>query len=96
MEYKREDFINSTNIADMLERLENGERLAIGEWELFMSYTDAIWTRRKMTKEEMMDRGWVLYEPGWEQIPYKTLEEALDKIGCNVQKQVSIFDVMKE
>lgn len=86
------DFINSTNIAEILQRLENGEHFFIGNWELFMSYAETIWIRREMTKEEMLDRGWESDEPGWEQIPYKTLEEALDKIGCKLQKQVSIFD----
>ncbi len=92
MEFKKEDFINSINISDMLEELKEGEYLYFGEWELFMSYTGTFWIRRELTQEEIDFNGFE--EPGWCQEPCKTLEEALEKMGCIVQKQVSIFDVV--
>lgn len=82
---------NSINL-NILEQLKEGGHLYFGEWELFMSYTGTFWIRRDMTQEKLIESEFE-EEEGWHQEPCKTLEEALEKIGCVVQKQVSIFDL---
>lgn len=90
MVFEKENFINTNNVSVILEQLEDGDHLFFGIWELFMNYTGTFWIRRDMTQEEIEKERF----EGWHQELCQTLEEALEKIGCLVQKQVSIFDAM--
>lgn len=51
-----------------------------------MSYNGTFWVRREMTEAEIDKEGFE--EPGWHQVPFKSLDEALKYIGF---EQLSLF-----